>query len=98
MEKYMGNLRLILCATSTSKIIAPIRSRCLLIRVPAPDEKQVSSVRQRGRIGAKLIIVSVFVSPLLAFADDGSTQVRSKEGKVPPTRKRGPTDLRRLRW
>lgn len=39
----MGNLRLILCATSTSKIIAPIRSRCLLIRVAAPNEKQVSS-------------------------------------------------------
>ncbi|PWN18692.1 putative RFC5-DNA replication factor C, 40 kd subunit [Microstroma glucosiphilum] len=44
MEKYMGNLRLILCATSTSKIIAPIRSRCLLIRVAAPNEKQMTSV------------------------------------------------------
>ncbi|CAO1638254.1 unnamed protein product [Parajaminaea phylloscopi] len=44
MEKYMGNLRLILCATSTSKIIAPIRSRCLLIRVPAPAEEQMSQV------------------------------------------------------
>lgn len=41
MEKYMGNLRLILCATSTSKIIAPIRSRCLLIRVAAPTEEEV---------------------------------------------------------
>lgn len=47
MEKYMGNLRLILCATSTSKIIAPIRSRCLLIRVAAPNEQQVSSQRER---------------------------------------------------
>jgi len=37
MEKYMGNLRLILCATSTSKIIAPIRSRCLLMRVGSPN-------------------------------------------------------------
>ncbi|CAO1639414.1 unnamed protein product [Sympodiomycopsis kandeliae] len=44
MEKYMGNLRLILCATSTSKIIAPIRSRCLLIRVPAPDQEQMTEV------------------------------------------------------
>ncbi|CAO1636962.1 unnamed protein product [Jaminaea pallidilutea] len=44
MEKYMGNLRLILCATSTSKIIAPIRSRCLLIRVAAPDQTQMTEV------------------------------------------------------
>lgn len=41
MEKYMNNMRLILCANSTSKIIAPIRSRCLLVRVAAPDEAEV---------------------------------------------------------
>ncbi|PWN50527.1 P-loop containing nucleoside triphosphate hydrolase protein [Violaceomyces palustris] len=44
MEKYMGNLRLILCATSTSKIIAPIRSRCLLLRVGAPTEEEMTTV------------------------------------------------------
>jgi replication factor C subunit 3/5 len=42
MEKYMTNMRLILCASSTSKIIAPIRSRCLLVRVAAPDQPEVS--------------------------------------------------------
>lgn len=41
MEKYMGNLRLVLCATSTSKIIGPIRSRCLLLRVGAPTDEEV---------------------------------------------------------
>lgn len=48
MEKYMTNMRLILCANSTSKIIAPIRSRCLLVRVSAPtdDEVRFSSFRQ----------------------------------------------------
>jgi replication factor C subunit 3/5 len=44
MEKYMSNLRLILCATSTSRIIAPIRSRCLLMRVGAPNEAETSLV------------------------------------------------------
>lgn len=44
MEKYMGNLRLILCCTSTSKIITPIRSRCLLIRVPAPSVDEISEL------------------------------------------------------
>lgn len=42
MEKYMTNMRLIMCANSTSKIIAPIRSRCLLVRVSAPSDEEVS--------------------------------------------------------
>ncbi|KAL8284252.1 hypothetical protein RQP46_005001 [Phenoliferia psychrophenolica] len=33
MEKYTANLRVILCANSTSRIIGPIRSRCLLLRI-----------------------------------------------------------------
>ena len=41
MEKYMSNMRLILCANSTSKLIAPIRSRCLLMRVAAPNPDEV---------------------------------------------------------
>lgn len=41
MEKYMNNMRIILCASSTSKIIAPIKSRCLLVRVAAPTEDEV---------------------------------------------------------
>lgn len=39
--EYTGNLRLILCANSTSRIIGPIRSRCLLLRVGAPAEEEV---------------------------------------------------------
>ncbi|PWN40121.1 P-loop containing nucleoside triphosphate hydrolase protein [Ceraceosorus guamensis] len=46
MEKYMGNLRLILCSTSTSRIIAPIRSRCLLMRVGAPSQTEMTAVLQ----------------------------------------------------
>ena len=41
MEKYMSNMRIILCANSTSKLIAPIKSRCLLVRVAAPTEEEV---------------------------------------------------------
>lgn len=41
MEKYSPNLRLILLANSTSNIIAPIRSRTLLVRVPAPTEGEI---------------------------------------------------------
>ena len=44
MEKYSPNLRLILLANSTSNIIAPIRSRCLLVRVSAPTEEEIVGV------------------------------------------------------
>uniref|UniRef100_A0A3B5ADM7 Replication factor C subunit 3 n=1 Tax=Stegastes partitus TaxID=144197 RepID=A0A3B5ADM7_9TELE len=44
MEKYMATCRLILYSTSTSKVIGPIRSRCLAIRVPLPSTEEVCSV------------------------------------------------------
>ncbi|KAF8307753.1 P-loop containing nucleoside triphosphate hydrolase protein [Clavulina sp. PMI_390] len=43
MEKYMANMRIILCANSTSKLIAPIKSRCLLMRVAAPTEEEMDA-------------------------------------------------------
>ena len=51
MEKYSPNLRLILLANSTSNIIAPIRSRTLLVRVPAPTEDDICDVLRK--VGAK---------------------------------------------
>ncbi|KAI7931510.1 replication factor C subunit 3 [Pyricularia oryzae] len=44
MEKYSPNLRLILLANSTANIIAPIRSRTLLVRVAAPSEDEICTV------------------------------------------------------
>ncbi|KAJ1924808.1 Replication factor C (RF-C) subunit [Tieghemiomyces parasiticus] len=46
MEKYMANIRIVLCCNSTSKIIAPIRSRCLSLRVAAPTEAEISEALQ----------------------------------------------------
>jgi len=47
MEKYSPNLRLILLANSTSNIIAPIRSRTLLVRVAAPTEEEIVAVLEK---------------------------------------------------
>ncbi|KAJ3214553.1 Subunit of heteropentameric Replication factor C (RF-C) [Clydaea vesicula] len=44
MEKYMGNLRVILCSNSTSRILSPIRSRCLLIRVASPSINEICDI------------------------------------------------------
>ncbi|KIL67702.1 hypothetical protein M378DRAFT_159549 [Amanita muscaria Koide BX008] len=56
MEKYMSNLRIILCANSTSRLIAPIKSRCLLMRVAAPSEEDMMDVLQNvaKRVGFDL--------------------------------------------
>ena len=48
MEKYSPNLRLILLANSTANIIAPIRSRTLLVRVAAPTEADICQVLQKA--------------------------------------------------
>lgn len=44
MEKYMTTCRLILCCNSTCKVIEPVRSRCLMVRVPAPSVEEISKV------------------------------------------------------
>lgn len=51
MEKYSPNLRLILIANSTANIIAPIRSRTLLVRVAAPSHEEIATVlKEVGRL------------------------------------------------
>lgn len=47
MEKYIANCRIILCATSISRVIPAIRSRCLCIRVPAPSEEVIVKILQQ---------------------------------------------------
>lgn len=44
MEKYIGNCRLIMTCTQLSKILPPIRSRCLAIRVPSPTTSDISKI------------------------------------------------------
>lgn len=46
MEKYSANCRLILCCESLCKVIDPLRSRCLAIRVAAPTHEQIAQVLQ----------------------------------------------------
>ncbi|KAL4147172.1 hypothetical protein PRNP1_010928 [Phytophthora ramorum] len=41
MEKYTATCRLVLCCTSPSKVIDPLRSRCLGVRVGAPTTEDI---------------------------------------------------------
>mmetsp|Transcript_25691 Transcript_25691/g.54265 ORF Transcript_25691/g.54265 Transcript_25691/m.54265 type:complete len:385 (+) Transcript_25691:43-1197(+) len=44
MEKYSSSCRLILCCNNPSKVIDPVRSRCLGIRVAAPSVDEIATV------------------------------------------------------
>lgn len=44
MEKYTSQCRLILICNSASKVIEPVRSRCLGVRVPAPTVTEICTV------------------------------------------------------
>jgi len=44
MEKYSASCRLILCCNNQSKVIDPVRSRCLGVRVPAPSHDDICTV------------------------------------------------------
>lgn len=47
MEKYMATCRLVLLCNSTSRVIAPLRSRCLGIRVPSHSKENIQLVVQK---------------------------------------------------
>jgi replication factor C subunit 3/5 len=44
MEKYSNTCKFILISDQLSKIIEPLRSRCLLIRVPLPTDEQILEI------------------------------------------------------
>jgi len=50
MEKYVSTCRILLCVTSTSRIIPAIKSRCLGIRVPAPTNDEIVKILNVSRI------------------------------------------------
>jgi replication factor C subunit 3/5 len=41
MERYQNNCKFILCAYQVSKIIEPLRSRCLDVRIPRPSNEDI---------------------------------------------------------
>jgi len=44
MEKYMGACRMILVCKNIHKLIAPIRSRCINLRIPAPTDNAIKEI------------------------------------------------------
>jgi len=68
MEKYAAGCRLILCCNNQSKVIDPVRSRCLGIRVPSPSHDEVSFVlfcHSSKEFYSTVFVTDVFIPRLL---------------------------------
>ncbi|MCP9258523.1 Replication factor C subunit 3 [Dirofilaria immitis] len=74
MEKYAQTCRLILCCDSVSKIIDPLKSRCLAVRVAAPSDDDVAEavrfVCKQENISIPENIVAAVVQKLTAICDE----------------------------
>jgi len=73
MEKYMKTCRIILLSDSASKMIPPLRSRCLAVRVGAPSNAEVQTVLQQV---AKQEHLTVAPELLTRIADKANRDMR----------------------
>jgi len=69
MEKYMKTCRIILLCDSASKIIPPLRSRCLAVRVGAPSNEEVQGVLQKVAAKESLQLAPQFAAKIADKAD-----------------------------
>ncbi len=69
MEKYADNCRLILCCESLSKLIEPLRSRCLAIRVAAPEPAEICDVLQTVASREHIELPAAFAQKIAEASD-----------------------------
>jgi replication factor C subunit 3/5 len=72
MEKYMSTCRLVLICNSTSRLIPPLRSRCLGIRVAAHSKDNLKLAVQRVCEGESRPMPSPAFLNALALRSDGN--------------------------
>jgi replication factor C subunit 3/5 len=64
MEKYAGSCKIIMCCNSVSKIIEPLRSRCMVIRVSAPNPDELKSCLKAATTGEHLDVSDRFLNSI----------------------------------
>lgn len=69
MEKHMNTCRLVLCCNSTSKVIDPVRSRCLSLRVPAPSVEEIILVLNNIAKRESILLPPELVSRIAAMSE-----------------------------
>lgn len=69
MEKYSSNIRFILCCSSAGRVIAPIKSRCLLLPIGAPSDAEIASTLRRIGQAEGFKVTDEQVSAILKLAN-----------------------------
>eukprot|EP01067_Filipodium_phascolosomae_P003838 Filipodium_phascolosomae@DN2680_c2_g1_i15.p1 len=62
MEKYMKSCRLVLVCNSLSRVLPPVRSRCLCLRIGAPSNVEIVSILHQIADAEKLQIPDTFAT------------------------------------
>eukprot|EP01083_Nonionella_stella_P071843 193243_1 len=65
MEKYMSTCRIILQCNAVSKVIEPLRSRCLSIRIAAPSHSEIMEIVKEIAIKERLTIDDAFAKQIV---------------------------------
>ncbi|CAI4225873.1 unnamed protein product [Auanema sp. JU1783] len=68
MEKYSANCRLILCCESLSRVIEPLQSRCVSIRVAAPSDEEIKKIALKVAESEKVSIPSTVLTEVIQKA------------------------------
>lgn len=69
MEKYSAACRLIMVCNNVSKVLEPVRSRCICVRVPAPSDEEVAKVLKHVTTAERLSLPPPFAGRVVAQAD-----------------------------
>lgn len=72
MEKYSRNIRFIMLCESMSSMIAPIKSRCLLVRTPAPTTQETADALVKVGGQEKVTVEDEAILNTIAESCDGS--------------------------
>lgn len=72
MEKYSKNIRLIMLCDSMSNIIPPIKSRCLMVRTPAPSNEAMAEILEKVCQAEGVSVESAQVLEKIAVFSNGN--------------------------
>ncbi|SCU94416.1 LANO_0E06700g1_1 [Lachancea nothofagi CBS 11611] len=72
MEKYSRNIRFILLCESMSSMIAPIKSRCLLVRTPAPNTLETIEILSKVAKSERVSVEDESILKLISESCDGN--------------------------
>ena len=66
--RYASSCRVILCCESSSRIIEPLKSRCLCVRVPAFSDKEVIEALEGVALAESFAVPKILVAQIAARA------------------------------